>query len=91
MTEFVSPDGAKFSLLHLSPSDHTFGVTVEKKVYELPLTVLYRDHTYTRTYIEGTDDSRMLYVPCTGEKRIFCPDRWAYSCGLPGIVENLFR
>lgn len=91
MTEFVAPDGVIYSLLHLNPSNHTFGVTVDKKVYELPVTVLYRDHVYTRTFIPGEDDPGMLFVPCTGEKRIFCPDRWAYSCGLPTIVENLFR
>jgi hypothetical protein len=91
MTEFVTPTGATYSLRHLSPSNHIFGVTVNKKAYELPIQVMYRDHCYTRSFIVESDDPELLFTPSTGERRVFCPDRWAYSCGLPGIVDNLIR
>ncbi|WP_341960041.1 hypothetical protein [Pseudomonas sp. RC10] len=91
MTEFVTPTGAKYSLSHLAPSTHFFGVTLDKQAYDLPVRVMYRDHCYTRSFVSGSDDPKFLFIPCVGEQRVFCPDRWAYSCGLPGIIENLLR
>jgi hypothetical protein len=91
MTEFETPAGAKYSLEHLSPTSHFFGVTVDRKVYDLPILVLYRDHCYTRSFVAGVDNTDLLYRSDARERRVFCPDRWAYSCGLPGIIENVLR
>jgi len=91
MTEFMEPDNGMYPLHHLTPTEHTFAVTVNKTPYLLPITVIYRDHCYTRAYEEGVHDPKEIYLPNTGENRVFCPDRWKYSHGLPTLMESLIK
>jgi len=88
MKRFKAPDGAIYSLNHLQPYSRTVEIRVGGVTYLVPLLFIFQDHCYTRE-LKHESDEPWLISERHGQRRVFCPDRWTFSHGLPALIEAM--
>lgn len=90
---FTGPDGIKYSLDHLAPSEILFSLKIKTAIFTIPLWIVYRDHCYSRDFDENKEGDMHAWLlpenPRDKNRRLFCKDRWMYSHGLPSLIRGI--
>jgi hypothetical protein len=91
--DIIGPDGTVYTIKHLSSTEVEFELKIKNEVFNIPIWIVYRDHCYSRDFDvskEGDQAHWLMPVnPLDKNRRLFCKDRWSYSCSLPAVISNL--
>jgi hypothetical protein len=87
LPDIITHHGTQFGLRHLHPKRKNFSWLCRDGVKVIfSVTINFSDHCVSEDY----NDVSNIGAHCFGNGREFCPDRHAWSLGVPTIIDNLF-
>ncbi len=88
--EFPAPNTQRYSLAHLNPLNFNVSLTINHRLYQVPVVVIFSHHCYTdaKNGSIQRNDPWYFTTDSTGH-RVFCVDRWQSSLLLPEYVKKM--
>lgn len=87
LPDIITHHGTQFSLRHLQPMHPNFRWRCQNGVMvTFSAKIKFSNHCVSKNYNAASN----IEAHCFEDGREFCPDRHAWSLGMPTIIDNLF-